>query len=299
MNAALDPAAARFAARLDEDEEAAEVWRGKAQAFRNLYAFLSQVIPYQDSDLERLYVYLRHLSAKLPRRRSGPAYRFDDEVRLEYYRLQKIGEGSIPLAEGDAQALDGPTEVGSGAARAEEVPLSRLIDVVNERFGADFTEADQLFFDQVVEAAVSDGELRRTAAVNPEARFGLVFRQLIERLFVERMDQNEEIFVRFMNDPAFQGVVTEWMASEAYRRLRAADGGAAPAPGAADAGVLPFPVVRPAPEERYAACVPLVPLAAAGGGFGDPRPVAAEVRVVAEFVEVVHPPAPRSGRLPR
>ncbi len=38
----------------------------------------------------------------------------------------------------------------------------------------------------------------------------------------------------------------------------------------------PFPVVRPAPEERYAACVPLVPLAAAAGGFGDPRPVAAE-----------------------
>ena len=275
MNAALDPAAARFAARLDEDEEAAEVWRGKAQAFRNLYAFLSQVIPYQDSDLERLYVYLRHLSAKLPRRRSGPAYRFDDEVRLEYYRLQKIGEGSIPLAEGDAQALDGPTEVGSGAARAEEVPLSRLIDVVNERFGADFTEADQLFFDQVVEAAVSDGELRRTAAVNPEARFGLVFRQLIERLFVERMDQNEEIFVRFMNDPAFQGVVTEWMASEAYRRLQAAGTDAAGA-GAAVEGAGGLRLVEGRPEERYVSCVPLVPLAAAAGAFSSPQDAGAQ-----------------------
>ena len=275
MNAALDPAAARFAARLDEDEEAAEVWRGKAQAFRNLYAFLSQVIPYQDSDLERLYVYLRHLSAKLPRRRSGPAYRFDDEVRLEYYRLQKIGEGSIPLAEGDAQALDGPTEVGSGAARAEDVPLSRLIDVVNERFGADFTEADQLFFDQVVEAAVSDGELRRTAAVNPEARFGLVFRQLIERLFVERMDQNEEIFVRFMNDPAFQGVVTEWMASEAYRRLQAAGTDAAGA-GAAAEGAGGLRLVEGRPEERYVSCVPLVPLAAAAGAFSSPQEAGAQ-----------------------
>ena len=275
MNAALDPAAARFAARLDDDEEAAEVWRGKAQAFRNLYAFLSQVIPYQDSDLERLYVYLRHLSAKLPRRRPGPAYRFDDEVRLEYYRLQKIGEGSIPLAEGDAQALDGPTEVGSGAARAEEVPLSRLIDVVNERFGADFTEADQLFFDQVVEAAVSDGELRRTAAVNPEARFGLVFRQLIERLFVERMDQNEEIFVRFMNDPAFQGVVTEWMASEAYRRLQAAGTDAAGA-GAAVEGAGGLRLVEGRPEERYVSCVPLVPLAAAAGAFSGPQDAGAQ-----------------------
>ena len=34
------------------------------------------------------------------------------------------------------------------------------------------------------------------------------------------MDQNEEIFVRFMNDLPFQKVVTAWMASEAYRRLR-------------------------------------------------------------------------------
>jgi len=47
-----------------------------------------------------------------------------------------------------------------------------------------------------------------------------VFKHLLESLFVERMDQNEEIFVRFMNDAPFQKVVTAWMASEAYRRLR-------------------------------------------------------------------------------
>ena len=308
LNAALDPAVSRFAARLDEDEDAAELWRGKVGAFRNLYAFLAQVIPYQDSDLERLYVFLRHLSAKLPRRRPGPAYRFDDDVRLEYYRLQKIAEGSISLAEGEARALDGPAEVGSGAAREEDVPLSRLIDVVNERFGTEFTPADQLFFDQVVEAAVADDALRRTAAVNAEERFGLVFRELVEGFFVERMDQNEEIFVRYMNDPAFRGVVTGRLAEEAYRRLGAATAAAAAppsaaaavpppadappvdappaaappadAPPAADAvpaaDVLPFPVVRPAPEERYVTCVPIVPLAAAAGGFGDPRHVAAE-----------------------
>ena len=90
----------------------------------------------------------------------------------------------------------------SEAARAHEEsgPLSQLIDIVNQRFGTDFNEADQLFFDQIVEAAVADDELRETAAVNPEGKFDLVFRSLIERLFVERMDQNEDIFVRYMND---------------------------------------------------------------------------------------------------
>jgi type I restriction enzyme R subunit len=116
--------------------------------FRNLYAFLSQVIPYQDSDLEQLYTYLRFLASKLPKRSAGPPYHFDDEVRLEYYRLQKISEGSISLGDGYAKPLDGPREVGSGLVREEPVPLSRLINVVNEQFGTDFNEADQLVDDE-------------------------------------------------------------------------------------------------------------------------------------------------------
>ena len=72
MNAALDPAVSRFSIRHDKDEEEAEDWRGKVRAFLNLYGFLSQVIPYQDSDLERLYVFLRHLSAKLPAPQERP-----------------------------------------------------------------------------------------------------------------------------------------------------------------------------------------------------------------------------------
>ena len=227
MNATLDPAVSRFAARQHDDEDGAELLRGKMQAFRNLYGFLSQVIPYQDSDLERLYVFLRHLAAKLPRRGRRPAYLFDDEVRLEYYRLQKVAEGSIPLRDGDARSLDGPSEVGSGLLREQPVPLSQLIDIVNGRFGTDFNQADQLFFDQIVEAAVGDDGLRRAAAVNPEDRFALVFGNLLRQLFVERMDQNEDIFVRYMNDARFRETVGDWMASEAYRRLRTEPTGAA------------------------------------------------------------------------
>ena len=223
MNAALDPAVSRFTVRQNDNEAEAENWRGKVQAFLNLYGFLSQVIPYQDSDLERLYVFLRHLAAKLPRRKSGPAYQFDDEVRLEYYRLQKISEGSISLQDGEARRLDGPTEVGSGLVRPQPMPLSQLIDIVNERFGTDFNQADQLFFDQIVASAMADESLRQAAAVNPGDKFELVFKSLLENLFVERMDQNEEIFVRFMNEAPFQKLVTAWMASEAYRRLRSDD----------------------------------------------------------------------------
>ena len=266
MNSALDPGVSRFTTRRDEDEEETEDWRGKVQAFLNLYSFLSQVIPYQDSDLERLYVFLRHLAAKLPRRKSGPAYRFDDDVQLEYYRLQKISEGSISLLEGEVRPLDGPTEVGTGLARSQPMPLSQLIDIVNERFGTDFNQADQLFFDQVVEAAMADDGVRQAATVNPGDKFKLVFRGLLENLFAERMDQNEDIFVRFMNDEPFRNVVTEWMSSEAYRRLRSDASADHEAP---DALPPTLRLVDPPAEQRYATCLPLVPLRAAAGAFSD------------------------------
>jgi hypothetical protein len=37
--------------------------------------------------------------------------------------------------------------------REEHVSLSRLIDIINQRFGGELNEADQLFFDQIAEAA--------------------------------------------------------------------------------------------------------------------------------------------------
>lgn len=235
MNAALDAGVARFKELQQEKPDEAELWRGKLLAFCNLYGFLSQIIPYQDTDLERLYVFLRHLATKLPKRGAGPSYQFDDEVRLEYYRLQKISEGSISLGDGQANRLDGPSEVGTGVLHEEAVPLSRLIDVVNDRFGTDFNQADQLFFDQIVEAAISDTALRQAAAVNPGDKFELVFKNLLEALFVERMDQNEEIFARFMNDKSFQKAVTGWLSSEAYRKLRVSTSEPLPFDGANDA----------------------------------------------------------------
>ena len=219
MNAALDPAVDRFRALSEKNAADGELWRGKLAAFRKLYSFLSQIMPYQDSDLERLYIFLRHLSSKLPRRSNKAQYDFDDTVRLEYYRLQKISEGSINLKAGSGSPLDGPHEVGTGIVRDGSITLSQLIDMVNDRFGTDFNQADQLFFDQIVEAATLSEELQQAAQVNSADKFALLFKRLLETLFVERMDQNEEIFARYMNDRSFRKLVSDGLGSEVYQRL--------------------------------------------------------------------------------
>ena len=220
LTSALQPAKDRYVHLRGEDEEEADEWRRTMNAFRNLYSFLSQIIPYQDSDLERLYTYLRHLANQLPRRESGPDYEFDDDVRLEYYRLQKISEGSIDLEEQeDKSAADGPTATGTGEVQEDSVALSRLIDQINERYGTDFTESDQLFFDQLIEEVLSYETLQQAAKANPKNKFALVLSDFLESLFVERMDQNEEIFARWARDEGFRKLVNSWLTDQAYRRL--------------------------------------------------------------------------------
>lgn len=220
MNSFIDPAVGRFKAL---DEDAQEEFRGFLLTFRNLYSFLSQIIPYQDSDLEKLYTYTRFLLSKLPRRTSGPHYDFENEVDLRFYRLQKISEGSIKLESGDGSEVTGPTAVGTGKASETKVDLSRLIDLINERFGTDFTPADELFFNQIREEAVADEELRQAAAANTMENFKFKFDKALEGLFIERMEQNEDLFARYMNDADFQRIVAETLLRQVYEQIRGDD----------------------------------------------------------------------------
>lgn len=217
MNACIDPAVGRYN---ELEEDVREEFRKTLVAFRNLYSFMSQVIPFQDSDLEKLYSYIRFLLTKLPRDNRGPIYNFDDDVALKFYRLQKIGEGSIKLEAGKQEPVSGPTSVGTGIARGDEIELSKLIDILNERFGTEFKPGDQLFFESIREDAVADSSLRQAALANTMENFGYVFRKALEGLFIDRMEQNEEITAKFMNEDQFRDVVSQHLLKEVYEQIR-------------------------------------------------------------------------------
>ena len=78
-----------------------------------------------------------------------------------------------------------------------------------------------------------------------------------------------------MNDESFRQVVSTWMGSEAYRRLRAGDESSDRAQ-PDEALPLALRIVEGQPKDRYVTCVPLVPLAVAAGAFGNPQDTAAD-----------------------
>lgn len=216
MNAVLDGVVTRFT---EQDEEKQDEFRGLLTAYRNLYAFLSQIVPYQDSDLEKLYTFVRNLLMKLPSPGAG-RFDLDDEVSLRFYRMQQMTDGSIDLSKGDAYPLKGPTDVGTARVADEDVPLSSLVEKLNARFSTDFTEADQLFFDQIRVAAETSEPIREAAKANNLSDFTSYLERVLDELFIERMEGNEEIFTRVMGDRAFRSAASEHLAFELFERFR-------------------------------------------------------------------------------
>ena len=217
MNAILDRCVERFKGH---EEAAQEEFRGLLTAFRNLYGFLSQILPYFDSELERLYAFVRHLASKLPHPGDGTKFTIDDEVALKFFRLQQVGEGAIDLSQGEADPLKGPTDVGTGREPDTEVALSTLVDQLNERFGTEFTKADQLFFDQVTAAAERGEKIIEAANANTRVNFDAYFDRVFDDLVLQRLDGNHDVVNRVMSDKQLRATARDNIAQEVYRRVR-------------------------------------------------------------------------------
>jgi type I restriction enzyme R subunit len=213
----LGPPVDRFKAK-DEDEQ--EEFRNALSGYVKLYSFLSQVMPFTDPDLEKLYTFSRFLELKLPKDEKKAPLDLDGEVALKYYRIDKINEGQIVLSLAEPTALRGPSALGSRQAKDVEAPLSEIIEVLNERFGTEFTKADQFLFDQFIQEAKEDHEVVERALANPLDNFELAMKPKVEGLMIDRMDQNQEIVNRYLNDPAFQSAAFKALVKRIYDEIR-------------------------------------------------------------------------------
>jgi len=217
LYAFTDPAVDRFRAISEEDKQ--EEFKKGLRTWTNLYAFLSQIMPFIDAEFEKFYAYAKLLQTRLPKRELSESLHLDDEVALEYYRLQKIKEGSIELQKGEEGELSGTTEAGLKRAKDEEALLSEIINVLNDRFGTEFEEADKLFFDQIEAELMDDETLQTQARVNKIDTFKFAFNDKFIDKLIGRMDQNQEIFEKILEDKVFGDLVKELMMKKIYKKL--------------------------------------------------------------------------------
>lgn len=217
MAGLVAPAVGRFKVLATAEDK--EAFRGKLGAYIRLYAFLSQILPFADEEMEELYSYGRWLIRHLPAA-ANAAVKLVDDVELHFYRLNHVYSGDIPLDRGEPSYVKPPAEVGTGGVMDEVAPLSEIIDALNQRFGTDFAEEDRLFFVQIKEKACKNEDIIAIARANELDLFNVGIRQMIDDLMMERHSENDQIVSNYIDDKNFQEIAFPILARAIYRAVR-------------------------------------------------------------------------------
>jgi type I restriction enzyme R subunit len=136
-----------------------EDFRSLLQRFIRLYGFVSQLISFEDIELEELYVFAKNLNRKLPKREKRIPNEIREAVDLDSFRIQETFTGSLPLVNGDSK-ISGIANGRPQHAEEEKDFLSNIINALNETYGLNLTDEDKVDLKRIKEKLEENEELR-------------------------------------------------------------------------------------------------------------------------------------------
>src|SRR5699024_608946 len=165
-----------------------------------LYEFMTQIISYEDEELEKLCIYARHL-LPLIREENLEEEGIDLEgLELTHYRVTKQKEQSLQLAEG--RELDPHTGVGSASPKDEKKErLDEIIEILNEIYGTGIEDRDQLNFAyQVCDRMIDDDEVVEQIKrhTTEQVMHGL-YPQRLNQVLITSLQDHEEMTLSAMS----------------------------------------------------------------------------------------------------
>ena len=228
LDALLRTAVKRFAETYgnpSSPEIAAEgdSFRSNLRAFIRLYEFVTQLARFEDVDLERFYVFVKHLLPALPY--SGPGENDDltHEIDLKTYKADLKEAGEIRLSDGvDAAPLHNPTAGGSGGGGKPGdllAPLSEIIQEFNERYGLDFREEDIRWMHDVEAETESDEVLVQQARNSDPSAFKTVYDEKAMDLLIDKRERDEDLFNVLIGNDGARGFLFGKMRDAFLRRV--------------------------------------------------------------------------------
>jgi len=220
LYAALEPVRGRFDELSDEEQHDC---RGQLTDYARLYAFLAQISPFSDADLEKLYVFARYLRRLLPAPREELPREVQQNIDMESYRIRQTSTGKIALDRRVGQLDPMRTKAHHGRSEDEPEALSRIIAELNERFGLDLGPEDRVTLEQIASALEGDAGLDASARVNTRENVRLTFDPKVEDKIQEIVERNFELYRRITDDPSFGQAFKNALFDDYMRRHRRAE----------------------------------------------------------------------------
>ncbi len=181
VTAPLTSAAQRFADAWHAAQDAGdkgrveelELFRKDVGSFVRLYDFLSQIINYEDVDLEKRSLFLRLLKPRLVRAEGSEIIDLST-VELTHIKQARAADQTLDLKGGEVVPLQPATAAGSGQSRDPHMMLlEEVLAKVNALFdGEDFTPGQQRsWVEGLVTVLGENSTIRTQAGANSSQQF--------------------------------------------------------------------------------------------------------------------------------
>lgn len=216
----MHPILNEVAVRFNElPKERKEEFKKLLQSYVRLYAFLSQVIPFTDAGLEKLYAFGRMLLRKLPITKDRLPTEIMEQVDMDSFRVQLISDKGIKVDEG-VRELKPITDLGTKQyLNGEQEVLSKIIQDINDRFGTDFNESDRVIAQQLQIRIESDPSLATSAKINSKNKLKLTFEHLFNDKLQEIIDEHFDFYKKVNDNQAIKEALVAKMFEAIYEKL--------------------------------------------------------------------------------
>jgi len=200
LYASVNPILNRFDDILEKSQDD---FKTKISKYIEAYAFLTQLVPYDDTNLEKLYVVLKFIiNENLIKNAGSEIPEIKGDISLQWYRLEKTHEGGILLGEG--RGLRAGDDYGSPKPPEVLTSLSEVIKALNDKFGGTISGADSISIEEWLKELKNDELLRQIAKENSFDDFFRHFEKKFMQVIIESEGSSQALVKRVYDDIAFQ-----------------------------------------------------------------------------------------------
>jgi type I restriction enzyme R subunit len=217
IHANLDPAVVRISGL---DDDATVAFKDAVDQFVRAYAFLAQVMPFTDSELEMLYVYVKALRTLLRDAATGGLDLADDLV-LTHLRLLRHHATDLELDAGEVEAMRVFLGEGKGVGHEpQHDTLAEIIAAINERFGTDLDERDRLEVEKVQMTLNADEQLKTFARANAIDNFALEFGPRFKSAILDTEAHTQRLYQVLLTNPELAKMIESEVMRSSYHAMR-------------------------------------------------------------------------------
>lgn len=220
LNAMLDEVVNRTVE--EKNDEEIEQFKSLVGDYIRKYGFISQIVTFEDPQLEKLFIFLKFLNRKLPKRKEVLPLEVLEAADIDTYKVDKKSEGTIALdnEEGTLEPMGGGKKEGTTGPTDEKDALSAIIKEINERFGANFSDADKLILNDISKKLLQNETLNGSIKSNSKDAAKIKFDEMFQDELIEVLNNHFDLYKKLDESPELKKFVNDRIFEFVVRKVR-------------------------------------------------------------------------------